>query len=160
MSLYNTSVDQCTQENDRLKNEINRLLSQLRLEEQQTYVIEQEINEIQRQTVTHESMLERELFEIRLLEAIQSEGIEGQEDIDQQIERLRKEQKRLRELKDQDFTDVDLEPVQLPILKTCQNCKYEFSLDKMSKNTCVFHPGKIKYFSCKGCGDDEYYTCC
>ena len=31
MSLYNTSVDQCTQENDRLKNEINRLLSQLRL---------------------------------------------------------------------------------------------------------------------------------
>lgn len=48
MSLYNTSVDQCTQENDRLKNEINRLLSQLRLEEQQTYMIEQEINEIQR----------------------------------------------------------------------------------------------------------------
>jgi hypothetical protein len=48
MSLYNTSVDQCTQENDRLKNEINRLLGQLRLEEQQTYMIEQEINEIQR----------------------------------------------------------------------------------------------------------------
>lgn len=48
MSLYNTSVDQCTQENDRLKNEINRLLGQLRLEEQQTYLIEQEINEIQR----------------------------------------------------------------------------------------------------------------
>jgi len=83
MSLYNTSVDQCTQENDRLKNEINRLLSQLRLEEQQTYMIEQEINEIQRQTVTHESMLERELFEIRLLEAIQSEKIEGKEGIDQ-----------------------------------------------------------------------------
>jgi hypothetical protein len=48
MSLYNSSVDQCTQENDRLKNEINRLLGQLRLEEQQTYMIEQEINEIQR----------------------------------------------------------------------------------------------------------------
>lgn len=48
MSLYNTSVDQCTQENDRLKNEINRLLGQLRLEEQQKYLIEQEINEIQR----------------------------------------------------------------------------------------------------------------
>ena len=160
MSLYNTSVDQCTQENDRLKNEINRLLGQLRLEEQQTYMIEQEINEIQRQTVTHESMLEREMFEIRLLEAIKSDKREKSGDIDQQIERLKKEQKRLRELKEQNFTDVDLEPVPLPILKTCQNCKFEFSLDKMSKNACIFHPGKIKYFSCKGCGDDEYYTCC
>ncbi len=27
MSHYNTTVDQCTQENDRLKNEINKLLS-------------------------------------------------------------------------------------------------------------------------------------
>jgi hypothetical protein len=33
--------------------------------------------------VTHESMLERELFEIRLLEAIQSEGIEDKGGIDQ-----------------------------------------------------------------------------
>ena len=126
-------------------------------------MIEQEINQIQRQTVTHESMLEREMFEIRLLDAIKSEKSDNQEkNIDQQIERLKKEQARLIQLKDQDFTDVDLEPVALPILKTCSNCKFEFSLDKMSKNsqTCIFHPGKIKYFSCKGCGDDEYYTCC
>jgi hypothetical protein len=27
-------------------------------------------------------------------------------------------------------------------------------------NSCIYHPGKIKYFSCKGCGRDPYYECC
>ena len=41
--------------------------------------------------MTHESMLEREMFEIRLLEAIKSDKREKSGDIDQQIERLKKE---------------------------------------------------------------------
>lgn len=23
-----------------------------------------------------------------------------------------------------------------------------------------FHPGKLRFYSCKGCGGDEYYQCC
>jgi len=26
--------------------------------------------------------------------------------------------------------------------------------------SCFYHPGKVKYYSCRGCGGDEYFTCC
>ncbi|CAD8156926.1 unnamed protein product [Paramecium pentaurelia] len=29
-----------------------------------------------------------------------------------------------------------------------------------NEETCIFHSGQLKYFSCKTCGGDEYFTCC
>ena len=44
--------------------------------------------------------------------------------------------------------------------KKCQNCGTLFFESTNSENSCSYHPGKIKYFSCRQCGADEYYTCC
>jgi hypothetical protein len=42
----------------------------------------------------------------------------------------------------------------------CFKCKLQYVPYMNSKEACVFHSGKLKYYSCKGCGDDPYYTCC
>ena len=42
----------------------------------------------------------------------------------------------------------------------CSNCKEKYKINNNTENSCIYHPGEIKYYSCKGCGCDEYYTCC
>ena len=42
----------------------------------------------------------------------------------------------------------------------CSNCKMRYKANNNNDNSCVYHPGEIKYYSCKGCGCDEYFTCC
>lgn len=42
----------------------------------------------------------------------------------------------------------------------CKNCKKFFILKQNSESSCISHPGRVKYYSCKGCGADPYYTCC
>ena len=42
----------------------------------------------------------------------------------------------------------------------CKNCKKTFLLNSNKEGSCTYHPGRMKYYSCKGCGDDVYYTCC
>mmetsp|Transcript_6528 Transcript_6528/g.11431 ORF Transcript_6528/g.11431 Transcript_6528/m.11431 type:complete len:235 (+) Transcript_6528:655-1359(+) len=42
----------------------------------------------------------------------------------------------------------------------CFKCKLFYVPHMNSKESCVFHSGKLKYYSCKGCGADAYYTCC
>lgn len=44
--------------------------------------------------------------------------------------------------------------------KMCIHCNSNFIPKFNEEKSCLYHPGKIKYFSCRGCGDDEYYTCC
>ena len=44
--------------------------------------------------------------------------------------------------------------------KFCINCHTNFSLNDNDNNICVYHSGQLKYYSCKSCGTDEYYTCC
>ncbi len=44
--------------------------------------------------------------------------------------------------------------------KKCQNCGILYLESTNSDTSCLYHPGKIKYFSCRQCGADEYYTCC
>ena len=44
--------------------------------------------------------------------------------------------------------------------KKCQNCGILFLESTNSETSCSYHPGKIKYFSCRQCGADEYFTCC
>lgn len=46
------------------------------------------------------------------------------------------------------------------ICKMCLHCKREFIPKQNKEGDCVYHSGKLKYYSCKGCGDDAYYNCC
>ncbi|CAK71666.1 unnamed protein product (macronuclear) [Paramecium tetraurelia] len=41
----------------------------------------------------------------------------------------------------------------------CVRCNVTLK-EGFNEETCVFHPGKLKYFSCRTCGGDEYFTCC
>ncbi|OMJ88203.1 hypothetical protein SteCoe_9938 [Stentor coeruleus] len=45
-------------------------------------------------------------------------------------------------------------------LETCVMCKEKYIRSKNHNNACDYHPGKLKYFSCRGCGVDAYYDCC
>jgi len=45
-------------------------------------------------------------------------------------------------------------------LKICLNCKEQFSPLLNNENSCFYHPGKLKYYSCRGCGADDYFSCC
>ena len=42
----------------------------------------------------------------------------------------------------------------------CINCKKSYTRNQNYTNSCNYHPGKLKYFSCRGCGGDPYYECC
>ena len=46
-------------------------------------------------------------------------------------------------------------------VKNCKRCELGFNevLNKL-RPECNYHQGSKKYFSCKGCGEDEYYSCC
>lgn len=44
--------------------------------------------------------------------------------------------------------------------KLCFYCKREFIPRQNKDGDCVYHSGKLKYYSCKGCGEDAYYNCC
>ncbi|CAD8109306.1 unnamed protein product [Paramecium primaurelia] len=41
----------------------------------------------------------------------------------------------------------------------CVRCNITLK-EGFNEETCIFHPGKLKYFSCRTCGGDEYFTCC
>jgi len=45
-------------------------------------------------------------------------------------------------------------------INLCIQCKEYFLVKFNNERSCLYHPGKIKYYSCRGCGGDEYYTCC
>lgn len=42
----------------------------------------------------------------------------------------------------------------------CVNCGKSYVLTHNLEENCVFHPGSLRYFSCRGCGADAYYNCC
>jgi len=42
----------------------------------------------------------------------------------------------------------------------CKNCHKNFIPAENSEHSCVYHTGKLKYYSCRGCGADAYYNCC
>ncbi|TNV72008.1 hypothetical protein FGO68_gene10487 [Halteria grandinella] len=44
--------------------------------------------------------------------------------------------------------------------RKCQNCKGLFMPLHNTENSCRYHVGKLKFYSCRGCGADQYYTCC
>ena len=44
--------------------------------------------------------------------------------------------------------------------RQCKRCERDFLPILNDANSCKYHPGNKKYFSCKNCGKDAYYTCC
>jgi len=44
--------------------------------------------------------------------------------------------------------------------RKCTQCKMMFLPMNNNIGTCRYHTGKIKFYSCKGCGSDQYYNCC
>ncbi|KRX07783.1 hypothetical protein PPERSA_07533 [Pseudocohnilembus persalinus] len=42
----------------------------------------------------------------------------------------------------------------------CIRCKDLFTPSQNSPNACFYHPGRLKFYSCRGCGANDYYTCC
>lgn len=45
-------------------------------------------------------------------------------------------------------------------MQFCIHCHLNFSKKNRDDQLCIYHPGELKYYSCRGCGGDEYYTCC
>jgi predicted nucleic acid-binding Zn-ribbon protein len=43
---------------------------------------------------------------------------------------------------------------------TCKNCFQKYTQLTNGKNSCSYHPGKSKYYYCKSCDSDEYFSCC
>ncbi|CAK79930.1 unnamed protein product (macronuclear) [Paramecium tetraurelia] len=46
-----------------------------------------------------------------------------------------------------------------PIMWKCIRCGFA-QKEGQNEASCTYHPGKLKYFSCRLCGQDEYFTCC
>lgn len=42
----------------------------------------------------------------------------------------------------------------------CINCKESYTPANNLAGSCTYHPGKLKYFSCRGCGADPFFECC
>ena len=42
----------------------------------------------------------------------------------------------------------------------CENCKGMYAPSKNYDSACAYHTGKLRYFSCRGCGCDPFYDCC
>lgn len=42
----------------------------------------------------------------------------------------------------------------------CKHCRKLFLQSQNYAEACEHHSGKLKYYSCKGCGKDAYYNCC
>ena len=42
----------------------------------------------------------------------------------------------------------------------CVNCRKLVIPKFNEEGACAYHPGKMKFFSCRGCGGDQYFNCC
>ena len=45
-------------------------------------------------------------------------------------------------------------------LRICERCRLAYTEAANSEAVCSFHPGQLRYFSCRGCGADAYFSCC
>ena len=79
---------------------------------------------------------------------------------DKIIEQLKGNNKTLEEMNKVLNTQLICYEEQINRKKFCKNCHQNFSLKEKDEQSCIYHPGEMKYYSCKGCGADEYFTCC
>ena len=43
---------------------------------------------------------------------------------------------------------------------SCVRCREIYIPSQNHNEACKFHPGNVRYFSCRGCGADAYFECC
>ena len=79
---------------------------------------------------------------------------------DSQIQQLKEENQKLKEQKKEIILKYSLIEKEKNKEKECIHCHEKFISKFNNHKSCLYHPGKIKYYSCNGCGGDEYYTCC
>ena len=79
---------------------------------------------------------------------------------DLQIKQLKEENQKLKEQKKEIIAKYLIIDKEKNKEKECIHCHEKFIPKFNNHKSCLYHPGKIKYYSCNGCGGDEYYTCC
>ena len=79
---------------------------------------------------------------------------------DLQIKQLKEENQKLKDQKKEIINKYSLIDKEKNKEKECIHCHEKFIPKFNNHKSCLYHPGKIKYYSCNGCGGDEYYTCC
>ena len=79
---------------------------------------------------------------------------------DLQIKQLKEENQKLKEQKKEIITKYLIIDKEKNKEKECIHCHEKFIPKFNNHKSCLYHPGKIKYYSCNGCGGDEYYNCC
>ena len=79
---------------------------------------------------------------------------------DSQIQQLKEENQKLKDQKKEIIIKYSLIDKEKNKEKECIHCHEKFIPKFNNHKSCLYHPGKIKYYSCNGCGGDEYYTCC
>jgi len=82
----------------------------------------------------------------------------------QALQRLQREMASLtafvRQVNEQIHLHVASLESELQRVFTCKNCFQKYTQLTNSKNSCSHHPGKTKYYSCKSCESEEYFSCC
>lgn len=76
------------------------------------------------------------------------------------LDRLAYTNKKLNELNLNLKNDLKSHETELNKQKFCVYCHNYFYPKENEDNMCIYHPGELNYYSCKGCGADEYYKCC
>ena len=79
---------------------------------------------------------------------------------DLQIKQLKEENQKLKDQKKEIIIKYSLIDKEKNKEKECIHCHEKFIPKFNNHKSCLYHPGKIKYYSCNGCGGDEYYNCC
>ena len=79
---------------------------------------------------------------------------------DLQIKQLKEENQKLKEQKKEIIAKYLIIDKEKNKEKECIHCHEKFIPKFNNHKSCLYHPGKIKYYSCNGCGGDEYYNCC
>ena len=78
----------------------------------------------------------------------------------EKIRKLEAENERMRRTNEELQIDLDRMNSGEKVCTMCLHCKREFIPKQNKEGDCIYHSGKLKYYSCKGCGDDAYYNCC
>ncbi|CAG9329343.1 unnamed protein product [Blepharisma stoltei] len=102
----------------------------------------------------------------QLLEKV-IESLGSKEEIDEFLMNLERdiwsmssENNKLKEVNQRLMSDIGVAIGDEKISHRCKNCKKMFIAKQNRIGECFYHPGKLKYYSCKGCGEDAYYSCC
>ncbi|CAG9316275.1 unnamed protein product [Blepharisma stoltei] len=101
-----------------------------------------------------------QIFERTSQEGVNNEITEFIMNLEREIYNLEIENKRSKEVNQKLRNDIGIAFEEEKSNHRCKNCKKEFVPKQNRDGECFYHPGKMKYYSCKGCGEDAYYNCC